>query len=324
MKSSNARRAPKAAASTPAPPSIPTPAATNSIGDGVTPLRVQAVPKLSGRSSGLVTYQIGLDATGGLCLSIVANDGGGYFSTERVPFSRVRERLAAQLASGEDFPTSALRPAFVGRSVNNGCFLAAILRNEGLLQAGEKPHLHRRAGDWDAWEAMQKSAGPSVPAQGGDGLVDAPAEADTPAPALEEGDNSADRFPPPNPVQPGMTMTRTPPASRPPPTSPARRRWRRRKAMKSSEPLFQLGQVVATPNALAVLAGHGVDPATLLDRHVKGDWGVLPPEDAKANNTALRHGELLLSSYPLADGVKVWIITEWDRSVTTILMPDDY
>ncbi|SMF97237.1 hypothetical protein SAMN02949497_4657 [Methylomagnum ishizawai] len=94
--------------------------------------------------------------------------------------------------------------------------------------------------------------------------------------------------------------------------------------MKTSEPLFPLGQVVATPNALAVLAGHGVDPASLLDRHVKGDWGVLPPEDAKANNAALRHGERLLSSYPLADGVKVWIITEWDRSVTTILMPDDY
>ncbi|SMF97219.1 hypothetical protein SAMN02949497_4639 [Methylomagnum ishizawai] len=94
--------------------------------------------------------------------------------------------------------------------------------------------------------------------------------------------------------------------------------------MKTSEPLFPLGQVVATPNALAVLAEHGVDPGTLLGRHVRGDWGVLPPEDAKANDAGLRHGERLLSSYPLADGVKVWIITEWDRSVTTILMPGDY
>ncbi|SMF97218.1 hypothetical protein SAMN02949497_4638 [Methylomagnum ishizawai] len=185
----------KAAASTPTPPSTPTPAAVNNTGDGVTPLRVQAVPKLSGRSSGLVTYQIGLDADDGLCLSIVANDGGGYFSTEQVPFSRIRECLSGPLATGADFPTSALRPAFVGRSVNNGCFLAAILRNEGLLQAGEKPHLHRRAGDWDAWEAMQKSAGPSMPAQGGDGRVDVPAEADTPAPPPEEGDDVADPVP---------------------------------------------------------------------------------------------------------------------------------
>jgi len=90
------------------------------------------------------------------------------------------------------------------------------------------------------------------------------------------------------------------------------------------EPLFLLGLVMASPKVLDVLERHGVRPAELLDRHARGDWGELPPEDAKANNRALKDGERLLSSYPLADGVKVWIITEWDRSYTTLLMPEDY
>lgn len=94
-------------------------------------------------------------------VGIVANDGGGYFSGEMVPFGKVRAAAAA-LAPDADFPTSALRPAFVGKPVNNACFLAAILRNEGLLQAGEKPHLHRLAGDWDEWEAAQLSAVPAA------------------------------------------------------------------------------------------------------------------------------------------------------------------
>lgn len=61
-----------------------------------------------------------------------------------------------------------------------------------------------------------------------------------------------------------------------------------------------------------------------MDRHVGGDWGELPSEDARANDAALKDGGRLLSSYPLGQGVKVWIITEWDRSATTLLMPDDY
>ena len=89
-------------------------------------------------------------------------------------------------------------------------------------------------------------------------------------------------------------------------------------------PLFPLGQVLATPHALAVLEDHGVLPASLLERHGRGDWGELCEEDAQANRDALRGGLRLLSSYRLADGVKVWLITEADRSSTTLLLPEDY
>jgi hypothetical protein len=85
-----------------------------------------------------------------------------------------------------------------------------------------------------------------------------------------------------------------------------------------------LGRTLATPHALAVLEDHGVTPASLLERHGRGDWGELCEEDAQANQDALRDGLRLLSSYRLADGVKVWLITEADRSATTLLMPEDY
>ena len=92
----------------------------------------------------------------------------------------------------------------------------------------------------------------------------------------------------------------------------------------ASQPLFPLGRTLATPQALAVLEAHGVAPASLLERHARGDWGELCPEDVEANREALREGLRLLSSYRLAEGVKVWVITEADRSATTLLMPDDY
>ncbi|MFD2112545.1 hypothetical protein [Thiorhodococcus fuscus] len=63
---------------------------------------------------------------------------------------------------------------------------------------------------------------------------------------------------------------------------------------------------------------------SLLQRHVQGDWGDLTTEDFEANRLALREGFRLLSSYRISDGVKVWIITEADRSVTTVLLPEDY
>ena len=91
-----------------------------------------------------------------------------------------------------------------------------------------------------------------------------------------------------------------------------------------SAPLFSLGRVVATPHALKVLEHHGVVPLSLLQRHVRGDWGAVCQDDARANRDALRDGTRLLSSYPLGEGVKVWIITEADRSSTTLLMPSDY
>lgn len=87
---------------------------------------------------------------------------------------------------------------------------------------------------------------------------------------------------------------------------------------------FSLGQVVATPAALALLEEHQVSPLDLLARHVSGDWGELPAEDAALNNASLETEGRLLSSYPIAPNTKVWVITEWDRSVTTVLRPEDY
>lgn len=85
---------------------------------------------------------------------------------------------------------------------------------------------------------------------------------------------------------------------------------------------FSLGQIVATANALSQLTHEDIAPA--LSRHVKGDWGELDKEDWQANERALAHGGRLFSSYRSASGVKFWIITEWDRSVTTVLLPEDY
>lgn len=89
-------------------------------------------------------------------------------------------------------------------------------------------------------------------------------------------------------------------------------------------PLFPLGQVVATPGALASLTTNQISIQALLQRHVSGDWGDLCEEDAQANDDALREGNRLLSSYVFSDACKIWVITEWDRSVTTVLLPEDY
>ncbi len=88
--------------------------------------------------------------------------------------------------------------------------------------------------------------------------------------------------------------------------------------------LFPLGDLVATPDALSVLEKNGVVPMRLISRHMKGDWGDVPPEDAVANTDALRISARLLSSYALPDGARIWIITEADRSVTTLLLPEEY
>ncbi len=84
-----------------------------------------------------------------------------------------------------------------------------------------------------------------------------------------------------------------------------------------------LGQVVATPGALAALTAAGVSAASLLDRHGRGDWGEVGREDWKSNDWSVVNGERLLSSYMVA-GVVIWIITERDRSATTLLLPDEY
>ncbi len=90
-------------------------------------------------------------------------------------------------------------------------------------------------------------------------------------------------------------------------------------------PLFDLGRVVTTPGALALLTTAGEYPADLLDRHVRGDWGEVLPEDARENARSLKYGWRVVSSYPAGEGGgRVWVITEADRSSTCILLPSEY
>ena len=84
-----------------------------------------------------------------------------------------------------------------------------------------------------------------------------------------------------------------------------------------------LGSVVATPGALKLLSEMGEDPFGYITRHAAGDWGDLCAFDRRQNEIALREGLRVFSSYDVLAG-RVWIITEADRSVTTILLPEDY
>jgi hypothetical protein len=72
------------------------------------------------------------------------------------------------------------------------------------------------------------------------------------------------------------------------------------------------------------MASSGDDPLDFLFRHLAGDWGELSPEDTAENELSLREGFRLLSAYSLRDGTRIWVITESDRSATTILLPDEY
>ncbi len=88
-------------------------------------------------------------------------------------------------------------------------------------------------------------------------------------------------------------------------------------------PLFPLGRVVATPGALSSLAVAGQDPGELLERHQRGDWGEVPPEDARENRRSVANGWRILSSYAVGSD-RIWIITEADRSSTCLLLPYEY
>jgi hypothetical protein len=87
-------------------------------------------------------------------------------------------------------------------------------------------------------------------------------------------------------------------------------------------PNFPLGQLVATPNALARITRDDIMAA--LRRHLSGDWGDVCAEDKQTNDRAIMEGTWILSSYQAANGTRFWIITEGDRSVTTVLLPEDY
>jgi len=89
----------------------------------------------------------------------------------------------------------------------------------------------------------------------------------------------------------------------------------------TQSPKFKLGRMLITSGAQEVLTQREVNIA--IARHQRGDWGDHGEEDKKVNDLALEHGECLLSVYH-ARGTKFWIITEWDRSSTTILLPNEY
>jgi hypothetical protein len=89
-------------------------------------------------------------------------------------------------------------------------------------------------------------------------------------------------------------------------------------------PRFALGQVVATPGALEALEEAGQLPQEFLHRHVVGDWGELDEHDREANERAVHGGDRIFSSYLTKKGAKLWVITEYDRSVTTLLLPSEY
>lgn len=96
-----------------------------------------------------------------------------------------------------------------------------------------------------------------------------------------------------------------------------------------NNPLFQLGQIVATPAALKELDEAGQVPWAFLARHARGDWGDLDAEDCRLNDEAVKDGSRILSAYSLKTGVRLLVITEaqddrGNRAATTLLLPDEY
>jgi len=90
----------------------------------------------------------------------------------------------------------------------------------------------------------------------------------------------------------------------------------------NGKPLFPLGDLVATRNAADCVSQ--VDITAALQRHMQGDWGMVDTEDWEENDRSVTEGFRLLSAYESTGGTRFWIITEADRSVTTVLLPDDY
>nr|WP_314352349.1 type I restriction endonuclease subunit M [Comamonas thiooxydans] len=112
----------------------------------------------------------------------------------------------------------------------------------------------------------------------------------------------------------------------------------RRMTLMSNAPRFALGQIVATPGAIELLEQTGFSALALISRHVHGDWGDCCDEDKATNELSVRQHMRVMSVYRLVDAERllqtpldkrsslstVWIITEADRSVTTLLLPEDY
>ena len=93
----------------------------------------------------------------------------------------------------------------------------------------------------------------------------------------------------------------------------------------ASQARFSPGQVVVTAGIDELVRQGRLNPAPYLRRHLHGDWGDLSDNDRRLNDAALKSGEdRLFSSYQVTPDLKLWIITEWDRSVTTLLLPSEY
>jgi len=94
--------------------------------------------------------------------------------------------------------------------------------------------------------------------------------------------------------------------------------------MTTTTARFELGRILATPKAVNAMSEAGENALRLLKRHAHGDWGDLHEDDQRANELAIRRGMRILSAYVLSTEERVWIITEADRSATTILLPEEY
>jgi hypothetical protein len=91
------------------------------------------------------------------------------------------------------------------------------------------------------------------------------------------------------------------------------------------KPLFELGETCMTQGASEALLALSIEPVVLFIRHVSGDWGDMPKSDKAQNDKAVKKGEgRIFSAYSLTPEIKVWVITECDRSYTTILLPEEY
>lgn len=91
-----------------------------------------------------------------------------------------------------------------------------------------------------------------------------------------------------------------------------------------SPPCFMPGRLIMTEGIDALIHQGRLNPLPYLRRHLRADWGDLCESDRQQNNAALQSGDRLLSSYQIAPDVTLWIITEGDRSVTTLLLPSEY
>jgi|SRR5690606_41964899 len=91
-----------------------------------------------------------------------------------------------------------------------------------------------------------------------------------------------------------------------------------------SQALFPAGDIVMTQGVSALIQRGEVNPSPYLQRHLAGDWGDLCDEDRRTNDDALEQGDRLFSSYQVTPALTIWIITDWHRSVTTLLLPDEY